>query len=93
MRSQAFFNHVAGTLGGSAQPNASAQALAAANLPFPDEEVAHAFYEIVRSYDLKRVTNERETNTLTKLRDTLLPQLLSGSLRVPDAEQLVADSL
>ena len=30
---------------------------------------------------------------LTKLRDTLLPKLLSGELRIPDAEKLVADSV
>ncbi|WP_202595002.1 restriction endonuclease subunit S [Blastopirellula marina] len=34
-----------------------------------------------------------ETNSLTKLRDTLLPKLLSGEIRIPDAEKLVANSL
>jgi type I restriction enzyme S subunit len=33
-----------------------------------------------------RVTN---TESLSKLRDTLLPKLLSGELRIPDAEKLV----
>ena len=33
---------------------------------------------------------EKETVTLTKLRDTLLPKLLSGELRIPDAEKLVS---
>ena len=28
-------------------------------------------------------------NTLTKLRDTLLPKLISGELRIPEAEQLI----
>jgi len=36
---------------------------------------------------------DRESETLTKLRDTLLPKLLSGELRIPDAEKLVAGSL
>jgi type I restriction enzyme S subunit len=31
--------------------------------------------------------------TLTNLRDTLLPKLLSGQLRIPDAEKLVADAV
>ena len=30
-----------------------------------------------------------DTRTLAALRDTLLPKLISGELRVPDAERLV----
>ncbi len=35
--------------------------------------------------------NVLEVNTLTSLRDTLLPKLISGEMRVPDAEKMVAD--
>jgi len=31
------------------------------------------------------------TKKLTSLRDTLLPKLLSGELRIPDAEKLIAE--
>lgn len=34
-----------------------------------------------------------ESQTLAALRDTLLPELLSGRLRVPEAEDLVADAV
>lgn len=34
---------------------------------------------------------ERESDTLAALRDALLPELLSGRLRVPEAEDLVAE--
>jgi len=34
-----------------------------------------------------------ESETLGALRDTLLPELLSGRLRVPDAKELVADAI
>jgi type I restriction enzyme S subunit len=33
--------------------------------------------------------NERESRALVQLRDTLLPKLISGELRVPDAERIV----
>jgi type I restriction enzyme S subunit len=36
---------------------------------------------------------EEESNTLSALRDTLLPKLLSGQLRIPDTEKLVANVL
>ncbi len=37
--------------------------------------------------------NIMENNHLASLRDTLLPKLLSGQLRIPEAEQQVADML
>jgi len=37
--------------------------------------------------------NNQQSISLAKLRDTLLPKLLSGELRIPDAEKLVAGSL
>ena len=43
--------------------------------------------------DEKIELNSAAIEALTKLRDTLLPQLLSGELRIPDAEKLVAGSL
>jgi type I restriction enzyme S subunit len=33
--------------------------------------------------------NGKESRTLASLRDTLLPKLISGELRVPDAEQIM----
>ena len=37
--------------------------------------------------------NTEQNETLCKLRDTLLPQLMSGELRIPDAEVLVEEVL
>ena len=37
--------------------------------------------------------NEQQAKTLTQLRDTLLPRLISGQLRVPDAERTVEEAL
>jgi len=39
------------------------------------------------------VDSDCESNSLTSLRDALLPKLLSGQLRIPDAEKLMADAL
>jgi type I restriction enzyme S subunit len=38
---------------------------------------------------LKVVEHEREYRTLAVLRDTLLPRLVSGELRVKDAENFI----
>ena len=36
--------------------------------------------------------NELQIQTLATLRDTLLPRLISGQLRLPEAEALAADA-
>jgi type I restriction enzyme S subunit len=49
-----------------------------------DEEVGPLFDRIE--------VNERQTATLAALRDTLLPKLISGEVRVPEAEQAVMEA-
>ena len=44
------------------------------------------------SFD-KMSASKNESKSLSKLRDTLLPKLLSGQLRIPDAEKRVAEVL
>ena len=46
---------------------------------------------ILADYRDKYITNGKQIRTLTNLRDTLLPTLISGELRVPEAEEMVAD--
>ena len=55
----------------------------------PPEEVLKAFESLVGLY-LRRVRSSlHESLTLAALRDTLLPRLLSGEIRVKDAEKTV----
>jgi type I restriction enzyme S subunit len=55
----------------------------------PPSVVFTAFDKMARPLYERIVANERETHTLTALRDTLLPKLLSGEVRVPEAERLI----
>ena len=41
----------------------------------------------------RQLKNDLMSETLANLRDTLLPKLISGELRIPDAEKLVAEAL
>jgi len=58
-------------------------------LPTPGTKVMAAMDRVARPMYERVVRLERETGTLATLRDTLLPQLISGELRVPDAERLL----
>lgn len=48
----------------------------------PSEDVLREFNAIVTSFDLKIEENLKQIQTLTELRDTLLPRLISGKIRV-----------
>jgi len=62
-------------------------------LSVPLSPVMDAFDESVRPLYNRLVSNERETRVLAVLRDTLLPKLISGELRVPDAEKFVGRAI
>ncbi|MFM4832829.1 restriction endonuclease subunit S [Aeromonas media] len=53
-------------------------------VPMPD--VAEAFGGIVGGIQQKIAANHQQAQTLATLRDTLLPRLISGQLRLPEAE-------
>ena len=55
----------------------------------PPPAVMQAFEEQARPLYERIVEGARESHTLAALRDTLLPKLISGQIRVADAEQMV----
>lgn len=50
----------------------------------PSEDVMNAFDAVVSPLDDRIVENELHIRTLIELRDTLLPRLISGQLRLPE---------
>lgn len=50
----------------------------------PPTEIVAAFQSIAEPLFARLVENEKQTQTLATLRDTLLPRLISGQLRLPD---------
>lgn len=61
------------------------------NMPVivPNAEVRDAFDRVMRPVLDRIPAPHFENKTLADLRDTLLPKLLSGKLRIPDAEKIV----
>ena len=52
----------------------------------PAPELVKAFVETAGALFERLTENERQTKTLSTLRDTLLPRLISGQLRLPEAQ-------
>jgi len=80
-------------LRGSAQPFISQTDARNLNVLHPANGISKKFGTIVEPMFAKMEANKNETRTLAMLRDTLLPKLISGELRVPDAERIVGRSI
>lgn len=62
-------------------------------MALPTSEVLIAFDAIVAPVLEKVRTARKQSRTLAALRDTLLPKLLSGEIRVPEAEEAVEEAV
>ena len=62
------------------------------NVLYPSPETAKLFEKYVSSLYLSVLNNQRESSTLGQIRDTLLPKLISGELRIKDAEHFLKDA-
>ena len=58
-----------------------------------DSDLMASFDEQCYSWIAKIGQHQQENETLTNLRDTLLPKLISGELRIPDAGKLAEEAL
>ena len=58
----------------------------------PSNELISAFAETAARFRASIAAVSREGETLSQLRDTLLPKLISGELRISDAERLKCQS-
>ncbi len=69
-------------VGGSAQPQITIKDLEQLELPIVDENLQNKFESIVADIEQKKLSSFYENQTLTALRDLLLPKLMSGEIRV-----------
>ena len=58
----------------------------------PGDAVMKAFHSQLVPLYRKVVNQEQQSRTLAALRDTLLPKLLSGEVRVPEAEEAIEEA-
>ena len=55
----------------------------------PMAELAEAFGQVVSTFQQRIAANHTSSQTLSSLRDTLLPRLISGQLRLPEAQTAI----
>ena len=76
---------------GAKMPRINWKDLAAYEVTIPPSEVAEQFYILIEPMIARMLANVEQAQTLANLRDTLLPRLISGQLRLPDTEQQLKD--
>jgi len=87
--SDAIIQHCDRTSTGTKMPRTNWNDLARFVVAIPQREVAEAFTKQFKPIIDRIHQGIQESRTLAALRDALLPKLISGELRVPDAERIV----
>ena len=59
----------------------------------PSQDVSEAFGSMIEPLYARLRQNYEQAQTLANLRDTLLPRLISGKLRLPEAENTIAEAI
>ncbi len=62
------------------------------DVPFPGVELASKFADIADPLQARIDANENHNSALVALRDALLPKLISGEIRLPEAERVVQET-
>jgi type I restriction enzyme S subunit len=74
-------------------PQITFDAISEMEVVLPPLKIQKEFQSIVEPIELQQDDLYTETQTLTTLRDTLLPKLISGEVRVKDAEKILTAAL
>jgi type I restriction enzyme S subunit len=67
---------------GAAQQNINQQVLKEHQVLLPDSAIAHHFQQLIEPLYEKKLANLQQSRTLAKIRDALLPKLMSGDMDV-----------
>ncbi len=76
---------------GSTQQYLSLSTLRSIPVIFPDKVLLERFSEYTKEFFYKKLKTNKEIQLLEKIRNNLLPKLISGDLRIPDAEKMIEE--
>ena len=85
-KTDAFQQHTFAHTSGTTVLHLSKDGVGSYSFTLPPKELCNKFEQVALALADRRQTNTDEIRTLALLRDTLLPRLISGQLRIADAE-------
>jgi type I restriction enzyme S subunit len=77
---------------GSTQPLVTGRDIKNINIVGPDKSVLDAYVSLFNNFKIRQNKIIEENEVLLKLRDILLPRLISGELLISDAENLIEEA-
>ena len=89
---QRFFDFISQGSTGTRMPRTSWKHMCEFQFAFPTESLLKVFQDIISPIYGKAFLNISENKTLSNLRDTLLPKLISGELQIPDADKFLEEA-
>ena len=88
-RERRFQSHIYGYADGTTVLHLSKDGVPRYQFALPPEKIRNLFDSVAEPFFAKIESNENESHTLAQTRDTLLPKLLSGEVRVDDAAEIL----
>lgn len=86
LRTEAMKRRIVGLCSGSVRQSLSAADFFSLPIAIPDARLLSIFHSVRQSLYDKFRSNESQASLLADMRDTLLPRLISGKLRLPEVE-------
>jgi type I restriction enzyme S subunit len=83
LRSRMYLDYVEGARIGSVQSSMNAKVITSADIILPTTNIVERFLATIKPSRNRIVANLRQSNTLSLIRNSLLPKLMSGKIRVP----------
>ncbi len=90
-RTESFQSHTFAHTSGTTVLHLAKDGVGSYQFPCPPNEIIQSFSVITDALSERCQNNIDQVRNLTQLRDTLLPRLISGQLRLPEAEALMAE--
>ena len=84
--------HLTHVADGGAYPAVRPEVVAGIKCVLPSGAIMQAFHDVTAPLLASVAANQQQAQTLATLRDTLLPRLISGQLRLPEAEALIEEA-
>jgi len=86
-----YWHYLSSRIVQAVQANLSLGVLSDSPITIPDQRIKNIFSELIIPIFAKKEFNQQQIQTLTKTRDTLLPKLMSGQIRVKEGESLIEE--
>ena len=81
-----------GFITGSAQPQVTIDSIYDLSFLVPNYQLVEYFQTLITPLNQKSLLIMKQNKNLELLRNTLLPKLISGELRIPDAEKMIEEA-